>query len=88
MFLIQVWQGGKAENVSIAVCRMLVTSGLDFDTLLEDIKKEGPDKVRLRFYLRWSKCRLLALFIGQVILYRISFLPGCPVFLFFFRVLK
>ena len=39
---------GKAEKVSLAVCRMLVTSGLDFDAVLDDFKREGPDKAELR----------------------------------------
>ena len=38
----------KAEKVSLAVCRMLVTSNLDFDSLLDDFKKEGRDKIELR----------------------------------------
>ena len=38
----------KSEKVSLAVCRMLVTSNLDFDSLLDDYKKEGRDKIELR----------------------------------------
>ena len=38
----------KAEKVAVAVCRMMVTSNLDFDSLLDAYKREGPDKVELR----------------------------------------
>ena len=38
----------KADKVSLAVCRMLVTSNLDFDSLLDDFKREGRDKIELR----------------------------------------
>ena len=38
----------KAEKVAVAICRMLVTSNLDFDSLLDAFKREGPDKVELR----------------------------------------